>query len=194
MNNLIIDIISISALVSGMLVITSKNPVYSVLYLISVFINLSGYLLIVGIGFVGLSYLIVYIGAITVLFLFVIIMLNLEENELNIVGKEYNKNIPIGFILLIVYLFELIEIMPTYYSSLTNGVVGTVQWLNNVTIHHSFNVQEADSQFSNFTQIETIGQSLYTNSAISIILISIILLVAIVGPIVLSEKSPSSYT
>lgn len=187
MNNLVIDIISISALISGILVITSKNPVYSVLYLISVFINLSGYLLIVGIGFVGLSYLIVYIGAITVLFLFVIIMLNLEETELNVVGK---KNHPIGSIVLIVYMFELLELVPNYYSSLNNGVVGTLNQFNStlISVNQSFNIVEAESQYNKFVEIETIGVSLYTNSVISLFIISIILLVAIVGPIVLSEK------
>ena len=61
------------AILSSVLVITSKNPVIAVIFLISLFINIAGYLIIKGIGFVGISYIIIYIGAITVLFLFIII-------------------------------------------------------------------------------------------------------------------------
>jgi NADH-ubiquinone oxidoreductase chain 6 len=63
MNNFLLDLLSFAAVLSGILVITSTNPVISVLFLISVFINAAGYLLLLGVGFVGISYLIVYVGA-----------------------------------------------------------------------------------------------------------------------------------
>ena len=74
MKNLFIDILAFGTLFSSVLVITSKNPVIAVIFLISVFINAAGYLLIIGVSFVGITYIIVYIGAITVLFLFIIIL------------------------------------------------------------------------------------------------------------------------
>lgn len=61
MNNFLLDFLSLGAILSGILVITSKNPVISVLFLISVFVNVAGYLVLLGIGFVGISYLIVYV-------------------------------------------------------------------------------------------------------------------------------------
>src|SRR6266571_570511 len=70
MKYILINILSFTTIISSVLVITSQNPVISVVYLISVFVNAAGYLILSGIGFLGLSYIIVYVGAITVLFLF----------------------------------------------------------------------------------------------------------------------------
>ncbi|RYE15139.1 MAG: hypothetical protein EOP34_04305 [Rickettsiales bacterium] len=61
MNNFLLDFLSLGAILSGILVITSKNPVISVLFLISVFVNVAGYLVLLGVGFIGISYLIVYV-------------------------------------------------------------------------------------------------------------------------------------
>ena len=74
MKQLILNLLAFGSLISSILVITSSNPVIAVLFLISVFVNAAGYLLLTGIGFLGISYIIIYIGAITVLFLFVIML------------------------------------------------------------------------------------------------------------------------
>ncbi|CAO1637836.1 unnamed protein product (mitochondrion) [Jaminaea pallidilutea] len=112
MINLLLNILSVGAIISGILVITSKNPVISVLFLISVFLHTCGYLVLLGVGFIGISYLIVYVGAIAILFLFVVIMLNLQLQELSIVGKEYTQNLPLSLILGSVFLYEFTEILP----------------------------------------------------------------------------------
>ena len=78
MKQIFIDILAFTTLFSCLLVITSKNPVISVVFLISVFLNAAGYLILTGINFLGISYIIVYVGAITVLFLFVIMMININ--------------------------------------------------------------------------------------------------------------------
>ncbi|TIC45795.1 hypothetical protein E3Q05_04472 [Wallemia mellicola] len=95
MNLFLLDLLSALAMISGVMVITSKSPVSSVLFLVSVFVNSACYLVILGVGFIGLSYLIVYVGAIAILFLFVIMMLNLRLVELVEVGKDYTKNLPL---------------------------------------------------------------------------------------------------
>lgn len=61
MSNFLLDFLALGAILSGILVITSKNPVISVLFLISVFVNVAGYLVLLGVGFIGISYLIVYV-------------------------------------------------------------------------------------------------------------------------------------
>lgn len=66
----LIEILSLGAILSALLVVTAKNPAISVLFLISLFMNISGYLVLQGLGFVGISYLLLYIGAIAILFLF----------------------------------------------------------------------------------------------------------------------------
>ena len=82
MNAILLDLLVFGSVLSGILVITSRNPVVSVLVLISVFINVACYLILLGINFIGLAYLIVYVGAIAILFLFVIMMLNIKLVEL----------------------------------------------------------------------------------------------------------------
>ena len=74
MNNFLLDILAFGAILSSILVITSKNPVIAVTFLIAVFVNAAGYLILTGVGFIGISYIIVYIGAIVVLFLFCLIL------------------------------------------------------------------------------------------------------------------------
>lgn len=91
MNNLLLDVLAFGAVLSGILVITAKNPVISVLFLISVFINVAGYLVLLGVAYLGLAYLIIYVGAIAILFLFVIMMLNLRLVELIDTGQEYTQ-------------------------------------------------------------------------------------------------------
>jgi NADH-ubiquinone oxidoreductase chain 6 len=61
MKNFLIDILTFNTLISSILVITSKNPVIAVIFLISVFVNAAGYLILLGIGFIGISYIIVYV-------------------------------------------------------------------------------------------------------------------------------------
>ena len=109
MNYFLLDILSFGTILSSILVITSKNPVVAVIFLISLFINTAGYLIISGIGFVGIAYILVYIGAITVLFLFVIMMINIRLVDILEVGRDYTKNLPlalsIGFVFFIYDIF-----------------------------------------------------------------------------------------
>ena len=93
MKNFLIDLLAFAALFSSVLVITSKNPVIAVIFLISVFVNAAGYLILLGIGFIGISYIIVYVGAIAVLLLFVIMMINIKLNDILEKGSKYNKNL-----------------------------------------------------------------------------------------------------
>jgi len=118
--NILLNTLAIVAIISSVLVITAKNPVISVLYLISVFINTAGYLIVLGIGFVGIAYILVYIGAITVLFLFVIMMINIKLVDILEVGKEYTKNLPLALSIGFVFLYLIISISSSYASYDTN--------------------------------------------------------------------------
>lgn len=211
MNNFLLDFLALGAILSGILVITRKNPVISVLFLISVFVNVAGYLVLLGVGFIGISYLIVYVGAIAILFLFVVMMLNLQLAELSAVGSEYTQNLPLGAIVGSLFLIELISILPSSFSGLSSAPstteiqLGFLNWINSfilgsepstdsyLDIHQAFNPMTADTSFANFLQIQSIGQNLYTYGALWLLLTSFILLLAIVGPITLSmSKSNNS--
>ena len=112
MKNLLIDILAFGAILSSVLVITSKNPVIAVIFLISVFVNAAGYLLLLGIGFIGISYIIVYIGAIAVLFLFVIMMINIKLTDILETGSQYTKTLPLALAIGLLFVYEFFTILP----------------------------------------------------------------------------------
>lgn len=89
---------------SGIMVIRSKNPVNSVLFLILVFCNATGLLILVDLDFFAMIFLVVYVGAIAVLFLFVVMMLNVKITEIN---ENILRYLPIGGIIGIIFLFEI---------------------------------------------------------------------------------------
>jgi NADH-ubiquinone oxidoreductase chain 6 len=120
MKYLLINILSFTTIISSVLVITSQNPVISVVYLISVFVNAAGYLILSGIGFLGLSYIIVYVGAITVLFLFVIMMINISLTDIIDTGKQYTKNLPLAFVVASLFMFEMFNILPFSFNNVSS--------------------------------------------------------------------------
>ena len=99
--SLLLELLSFGAIFSSILVITSNNPVVAVIFLILLFINTAGYLILMGIGFIGLSYIIIYIGAITVLFLFIIKIFTILYFYTFKLFKKYENNI-----ILIIIIFK----------------------------------------------------------------------------------------
>lgn len=95
-NEISLDIIYIFAILLGTLVIISKNPVISVLFLIGLFLSISCYLILTGLNFIGLSYLLVYIGAVSILFLFILMLINVRISELSI---DNLNGIPLAILL-----------------------------------------------------------------------------------------------
>lgn len=188
MNTFLLELLSFGAILSGVLVITSNNPVISVLFLISVFVNRAGYLLLLGVGFIGVSYLIVYVGAIAILFLFVVMMLNISLSELTEVGREYSKNLPLGLIVGSLFFFEVLSGGSIQLLELFNYFNGLLLGLSSAELTSTISGRDPRS-FSSSIGIEAIGQSLYTFGSIWLLLGSIILLLAMLGPIVLCLRS-----
>ena len=204
MKNIFIDLLAFGSLLSSVLVITSKNPVIAVIFLISVFVNAAGYLILLGIGFIGISYIIVYIGAITVLFLFVIMMINIKLTDILDAGSQYTKNLPLALAIGSLFIYEFFTILPftfndislisTFLNLLTNLNIlflgsSTTNMLTSNIVFSAFNPVSADTTFANFLQVQAIGQSLYTIGAFWLIITSLILLLAMVAPIFISRKS-----
>ena len=111
MNYFLLDILSFGTILSSILVITSKNPVVAVIFLISLFINTAGYLILLGISFLGISYIIIYIGAITVLFLFIIMMINIRLLDILEIGNEYTKNLPLALLVGTLFVYEIFNVL-----------------------------------------------------------------------------------
>lgn len=210
MNSVLLDLLALGAILSGIMVITAKNPVISVLFLIAVFVNVACYLVLLGVAYLGLVYLIVYVGAIAILFLFVIMMLNLRLVELVDTGQEYTQNLPMGAFLGSLFFFELLSILPVNYheGGSLHAPLSIFNWFNSTllgassttstdaSVHTAFNPVVSDSAISTFTQIESIGQGLYTYASLWLVIASVIFLLAMVGPIVLcmAPAAPQSTT
>jgi NADH-ubiquinone oxidoreductase chain 6 len=101
-------IFSVFALLSATMVIRAKNPVYSVLFLILVFCNAAGLLLLLDLDFFAMVFLVVYVGAIAVLFLFVVMMLNIKLAEIN---ENILRYLPVGGIFGLLFLLEMVLIV-----------------------------------------------------------------------------------
>lgn len=202
MKNLFIDILAFGALLSSVLVITSKNPVIAVIFLISTFVNAAGYLILSGLGFIGLSYILVYIGAIAVLFLFVIMLINIRLAEVTETGKQYTKNIPLAVVISLIFIYEFFTIMPFTFNnvSVLSYLLNIVNNLNSLIltsnadisssniIYSTINPILADGSFTSFTQIQALGLNLYTFGSIWLIITSVILLLAMIAPIFVSKS------
>ena len=200
MKNIFMDILAFGTILSSILVITSKNPVIAVIFLIAAFCNAAGYLLILGVGFIGISYIIVYCGAITVLFLFVIMMLNIKITDILETGSQYTKNIPLALIIGSLFVYELFNIVPftindiSAFSSLLWSLTNINKYILNSevplmnAVFNTFDPNVSDINFINSLQIEAIGQALYTNEGIFLIIISIVLLLAMIAPILISRN------
>lgn len=200
MKNLIIDILAFGALLSSVLVITSKNPVIAVIFLISVFINAAGYLILLGIGFIGISYIIIYIGAITVLFLFVIMLLNIRLSDLLEAGSLYTKNIPLAIAIGSLFIYEIFTIIPFSFNdvSLISSLLNLITNLNGLflnsdistvnVVYNTINPISAETSFINLTQVQVLGQYIYTTGSFWLIITSVILLLAMVSAIFVTHK------
>ena len=191
-----LDIFAFAAVISSLLVITSKNPVISVLFLISVFVNSAIYLMFTGINFIGISYIIVYVGAIAILFLFILMMINIKLTDILEVGTDYTKNLPLALIIGAIFIFAIFgsiapfaffQTFETIVHSLNSFITLQEREVLNNFISNLGNPYSVDTYLLDYTQIEALGHNLYTNSAILLILTSFILLLSMLAPIMLSS-------
>jgi len=168
-------IFSLIAIIAAIMVTVSKNTVHSVFFLILDFISVSCLFIMIGAEFLGMIMLIVYVGAVAVLFLFVVMMLNVaqQKNELFVKAEDSN-HIPIGLIVSIIIFFELII------------VIGG--WKYKPQIVESFSTVGINLTNSN---THSIGQVLYTDYIHLFQLSGMVLLVAMIGAIVLTFRKRS---
>jgi len=109
-NYAFLNLISITSILCGIFVIISKNPIVSVLFLIGLFLNIAGYLMMLGINFIGLSYLLVYVGAVSILFIFILMLINIRISELI---TDNNNSIPLAVMIGIFFNITLYKLLPS---------------------------------------------------------------------------------
>ena len=155
------------ATISAICVVTSLNPVHSVLYLILVFSLSAGVLLLLNAEFLAIVYVVVYVGAIAVLFLFVVMMLNIRMAELTTRTVNYY---PLAALIGIILFFEMYYVVSSDLPAEEVGI-NYVDWGSTV-------------QYS--TNIEVLGEIIYTYYVYFFILAGVVLFVAMLGAIVLT--------
>ena len=105
----VLDLFSLISIFCGIFVIISKNPIISVLFLIGLFLSIASYLIILGMSFIGLSYLLVYVGAVSILFIFILMLINVRISELL---SETSNSIPLAIIIAICFNYPLFQVLP----------------------------------------------------------------------------------
>lgn len=212
LNYSMINFISFMSILCGIFVIISKNPIVSVLFLIGLFLNIAGYLMMLGMNFIGLSYLLVYVGAVSILFLFILMLINIRISELT---SDSSNSIPLAIIIGIFFNMSLYKLLPTNIftpSELfiqnklesmgmpTEGNIANHFYYNTAhTLNKSINLsanndlffvtsQIWDGALAETSHITSIGNIIYTSYPLWLILTSLILLLAMVGAIVITIK------
>lgn len=181
-----IEIISIFSIICGIFVIISKNPIISVLFLIGLFLCISGYLMFLGLNFIALSYLLVYIGAVSILFLFILMLINIRVSELQ---TETNNSLALALIIGIFFYYCIYIILPSSSSVIKNNeFFNSVIDLNKDIISY-VSSNSWDNNLIESSHIITIGNTLYTNYFIWLIITSIILLLAMIGAIIITIRT-----
>ena len=162
---------SIIAIVSAIMVTVSKNTVHSVFFLILDFISISCLFIMIGAEFLGMIMLIVYVGAVAVLFLFVVMMLNVAQQQNQwFLSETSSGHIPIGLIISAIIFFELII------------VVGGWKYKPDLVNQTNF------SSENNLSNTHSLGQVLYTDYIHIFQISGMILLIAMIGAIVLTYR------
>src|SRR5436305_15246425 len=125
----ILNFVSIISIICGIFVIISKNPIVSVLFLIGLFLSISSYLIILGINFIGLSYLLVYVGAVSILFLFILMLINIRISELL---SDASNSILLAIIITIAFNYNVYRLLPFSIATLNNYTIDLNNALNDI--------------------------------------------------------------
>ncbi|AWN35801.1 NADH-quinone oxidoreductase subunit J [Methylobacterium radiodurans] len=157
------------AIASGFMVIASRNPVASVLFLILAFVNAAGLFVLMGAEFLAMILVVVYVGAVAVLFLFVVMMLDVDFAELR---QGFQQYLPVGALIGVIFLIEILLVVGSW--TIDPGLVQTP--LGN------------PAATENLTNTAALGRVLYTEYVYFFQLAGLILLVAMIGAIVLTLR------
>jgi NADH-quinone oxidoreductase subunit J len=155
------------AIAAAFMVIAARNPVHSVLFLILAFVNAAGLFVLVGAEFLAMILVVVYVGAVAVLFLFVVMMLDVDFAELR---QGFLQYLPVGAIVGFIFLAELLLIAGTWITGA--GVAGAIR--------------SPIPPASQVTNTQALGRVLYTTYVHFFELAGLVLLVAMIGAIVLT--------
>ena len=188
-NPLVMDSLILISLICAFSLTINKNPIVSVLYLIGLYITIACYLFIIGTQFIGLSYILVFVGAISILFIFILMLINIRISEL----ISNNKNsIPLVLVITILVNNILFTNLP-YKNILSNALQinnDNYYLLQSCVQKNTLNITNV-KWFDNMLEnniVTSLGNILYSHGAILLIIISVLLLLAMIGAISITNK------
>ena len=183
-----LDLFSLVSVILGIFIIVTKNPIISVLFLILLFSSIACYLILLGVKFIGISYLLVYVGAVSILFLFILMLINIRVSELI---SDTNNNIPLALMTILTFVVLFTTVMPENSdksSTMGQEVYTFLQDIVNTDKIEYVSSKNWDGNLVDNTDIISIGNIMYTSYSIWLLITSIILLLAMVGAIVITIK------
>ena len=166
------------SVLSALVIISTMNPVTSILAMISLFSFMSCYLFIIGLSFISLSYMLVYVGAVSILFIFIVMLISIKTSELRI---ETKNSIPLAILIGIIFISTVHKVIPigitpinVYRININNHIRDAID--NNYSDYHELSrvIEKKDeiifatgktwdANLAETTHIETIGNIMYTN-------------------------------
>ena len=200
-NNQILNYFSFLSIIFGIYTIISKNPIISVLFLIGLFTSVAIHLILSGLIFMGLSYLLVYVGAISILFIFILMLINIRISELI---TETNNSLPLALLTILIFNIVYYNIIPSSIGNvnmvnidyLYNSINSTLNYIASTQIYALDEVKKIenlhwDNILVNIPHISSIGNVLYTVYFIHFLILSLILLLAMIGAILITINRKS---
>nr|YP_009629589.1 NADH dehydrogenase subunit 6 [Lecanora saxigena]QBP39474.1 NADH dehydrogenase subunit 6 [Lecanora saxigena] len=182
--DIILDIFFLASVLCGIFVIISKNPIISVLFLIGLFLSIANILLVLGLSFIGLSYLLVYVGAVSILFLFILMLINVRVSEL---VSNTSNSIPLAILIAISFIYPFYQTLLYYELGFFNHLYAFLNfpsYLEDKIVFVSSKLW--DGNLAEMSHIASIGNIMYSTYSIWLIITSIILLLAMVGAIIIT--------
>lgn len=158
------------AIISGVMVVAARNPVHSVLFLILAFFNAAGLFVLMGAEFLAMILVVVYVGAVAVMFMFVVMMLDINFAELR---QGFLRYLPIGGLIGLILLVEMLAVLAGWQLGPEARVVETIA---------------AAPPATEVTNTHALGQLLYTHYIYLFQVAGLILLIAMIGAIVLTHR------
>jgi len=193
-----LDILSLISVIFGIFTIISKNPIVSVLFLIFLFSSVSIYLIMLGINFIGISYLLVYVGAVSILFIFILMLINIRISELL---STTGNSIPLAIMITLSFYYPISQII-SYNTAkfkilnlIPTDIFQIIDFISYASRIYRYNYgisfatsKNWDGTLAETTQITSLGNIMYSSYSIWLLITSIILLLAMVGAIVITIK------
>nr|QGZ08697.1 NADH dehydrogenase subunit 6 [Saprochaete ingens] len=194
MNNSLMMLFEYMSIMSALCVMFSRNAMVSMMYLMLLYVNISMYLFYTGLGVMGLLYMLVYVGAIAMLFLFMLSLINMKMSELS--SKSNNSDMLLIIITLMTLSYVLINInidniniinnVLSYINNiLQNDYSIDSSNINNIEMFNILNINYDD--LTSYSELKIIGELLYTEYSMVMLMIGLILLLTIIGVIIITK-------